>query len=76
MSEKDKKACRDLNYFHHFLVFISAVSGCVSISAFDLLVSVSLGIASSAVELNICAIIQKLKVLGQLSRKRGKSMIK
>ena len=68
--------CRDLNHFEHFLKFISAVSGCVSISAFDSLVSVSLGIASSAVGLNICAITQKLEILGQLSRKRGKSMIK
>ena len=68
--------CRDLNHFQHFLKFISSVSGCVSISAFDSLVSVSLGIASSAVGLNICAITQKLEILGQLSRKRGKSMIK
>ena len=68
--------CRDLNHFQHFLKFISSVSGCVSISAFDSLVSVSLGIASSAVGLNICAITQKLEVLGQLPRKRGKSMIK
>ena len=68
--------CRDLNHFEHFLKFISAVSGCVSISAFDSLVSVSLGIASSAVGLNICAITQKLEILGQLSRKRGKTMIK
>ena len=68
--------CRDLNHFQHFRKFISAASGCVSISAFDLLVSVLLGIASSAVGLNICAVTQKLEVLGQLSRKRGKSMIK
>ena len=68
--------CRDLNHFEHFLKFISAVSGCVSISAFDSLVSVSVGIASSAVGLNICAITQKLEILGQLSRKKGKTMIK
>ena len=34
MSEKHKKVCRALNYFEHFLVLISAVSGCVSVSAF------------------------------------------
>ena len=34
MSEKYKKMCKVMNYFEHFLIFISAVSGCVSISAF------------------------------------------
>ena len=46
MSEKHKKVCRALNFFEHFFVFISAISGCVSISAFDLLVVVPVGIAS------------------------------
>ena len=46
MSEKHKKACRSLNYFKHFLVFVSAVSGCVSVSAMASLVGVTLGIAS------------------------------
>ena len=46
MSEKHKKVCRALNFFEHFFVFISAISGYVSISAFDLLVVVPVGIAS------------------------------
>ena len=29
MSEKYKKKCRALNYFGYFLVFVSAISGCV-----------------------------------------------
>ena len=48
MSEKYKKACRFLNYLEHFLVFVSAVSGYVSISAFVLLVDVPVVIATSA----------------------------
>ena len=48
MSEKHKKVCRGLNYSQHFLVFISAVSGCVLISAFASLVGVPVGIMSSA----------------------------
>ena len=47
MNEKHKKVCRVLNYFEHFLIFISAVSSCVSISAFYSLLSVFAGIASS-----------------------------
>ena len=32
MSEKHKKVYSSLNYFDHFLIFISAVSGCIPIS--------------------------------------------
>ena len=38
MSEKHKKLCRALNYFKHFLVVFSVVSGCFSIFAFTSLV--------------------------------------
>ena len=34
MKKKHKKVYRNLNYFEHFLIAISAVSGCVSISSF------------------------------------------
>ena len=50
-----------MNYFEHFLVFVSAVSGCVSISAFASLVGVPISIASSAVGLKMCAIIAGIK---------------
>ena len=56
MSEKHKKVCRVLNYFEHFVVFVSSVKDCISISVFASLASVSVGIASSAVGLEICAI--------------------
>ena len=50
MGEKHK-ACRTYNNFKHFLLFISAVTGCVSISAFASLVGIPIEITSSAVEL-------------------------
>ena len=53
--------CRVLNYLEHFLVFVSAVSSCVSISAFVLLVVVPVGIASCLVGLKICAITRNYK---------------
>ena len=34
MSEKYKKTCKYLNYVEHFLILVSTVTGCVSISAF------------------------------------------
>ena len=48
--------CNVLNYCKHFLVLVSAVSGCVSISALASLVCVSVGIASFAVGSKICVI--------------------
>ena len=48
--------CKDLNYFDHFLVFISAVIDSVSISPFASLANVSISILSSSVRLIICAI--------------------
>ena len=58
MSEKHKKVCRTLNYFDPFLVFVSAVSKHVSISAFShqLVYSVPVGIMRSALGLKISAI--------------------
>ena len=49
MKGKHKKVCRVLNYFEHFLVFVSNVSEYVSIFTFDSLFGVPIGIASSAV---------------------------
>ena len=49
MSEKYKKVYRSLNYFARFLVFVSGVSGCVSIFAVTLTVGIAIGIASSIV---------------------------
>ena len=46
---------RFLNYFEHFLVFVSYVSGTVLISAFASLVGVPIGIASSVLGIKICA---------------------
>ena len=61
MSEKHKKVCSALNYFEHFLVFISVVSDCVSISAFTSLVDVPVDVVNYAVGLKICAIIAEIK---------------
>ena len=56
-----------------FLLFIFAVSGCVSISAFVSLVGVAVGIASFAVGIKICAItavIKKYKLTIKKKRKK------
>ena len=38
MNKKHKEVCMALNYFEFFLIFISAVSVCVSVYAFTSLV--------------------------------------
>ena len=52
-SEKLKKTCKCLNYVEHLLILISAITGCVSISALVLLVCVPVGITSSTVGINL-----------------------
>ena len=44
-----KVVFRPLNYFEHFFIFVSAVNGNASISAFTSIVSVPVGIASFVV---------------------------
>ena len=61
MSEKHKKLCSALNYFEHFLIFISVVSGCISYFAFASLFSVPVGIPSSVVIITICAVTAESK---------------
>ena len=52
---------RALNYFEHFLDFIPATIGCVSFSAFSLLVGALVGIPSHAAGLKICATTAEIK---------------
>ena len=64
--------CRAVNYFEHFLVFVSVVSSCVSISAFASLVGVPVGITSSAVGMKICAITAGIKRYKSIVNKKKK----
>ena len=64
--------CRALNYFEHFLVSVSAVSGFVSISVFASQVCVLVGIASSAVGLKMCALTAGFKKYKSITKKKQK----
>ena len=59
-----------MNYFQDFLVFVSTVSGCVSISGLDLLTGIPIGIASPAVGLTLGVITTESEFLSQPSRKK------
>ena len=56
MSEKNKKTQKYLNYVENLLILFSKITACVSISAFATLVCVPVGIRSSGIEIEICAI--------------------
>ena len=79
MSEKHEKVCRPLNYFEHCLVFVSAVNGSVSSSAFASLVGVTKSIARSAVGLKVCAITAAIKkyesIIKNKRKKRNKIVL-
>ena len=68
-----EKVWRSLNYFEHFLVFVSAVSGCVSISEFVSLIGVPVGIIGSAIGLRICAITIGIKKYNSIIIKEEKA---
>ena len=61
MSKKHKKVCRVSNYIDHSLIAISTIIGCVSIADFSSLVSIPIGITSSAIGLKICVITAGIK---------------
>ena len=72
VSKKHKKVCTTLNHIEHLLILDSAVTGCVSISAFASLFGIPGGIASSAVGLKICAITAVVKKYKSIIEKKKK----
>ena len=72
MNENYKIVCRALNYFQHFLILISPVSSCVSISSFASWDDVPVGVARPAVRVKTCATTKGVKKY----KSRGNSMIK
>ena len=54
------------------LILVSAVTGCVSISAFALLVGVPVRIANSAVGIKICVITAGIKKYKPIIKKKKK----
>ena len=52
--------CKALSCFEHFRIVGYSVNGCISISAFTLLVTVPVGIKDSKVVFKICAITTRI----------------
>ena len=72
ISKKHKKTCKYLSYVEHLIILVSAVTDCFSTSAFASLVCVPLGITSSAVGIEICAITAGIKKYKSVIKKKKK----
>ena len=66
--------CKALNYFKHFLIFISAVIDFVWIFAFTSLVSVPVGIRRSEVGIKICAMAAAVKKFKSIIKKKKEAL--
>ena len=77
-SKKQKKVCTTLNYIEHFLILASTITGRVLISGFAPLIDISIGITSSAIGLNICAItarVEKYKLMIKKKKKKHDKIV-
>ena len=73
MRRKHKKVCTTLNYIEHFLIIASAITGCISISAFASLPGIPIGVTSSAMGLKICAIAAGIEKYKSIIKKKKKN---
>ena len=72
MSKRPKKVCITLNYIEHFLILASAVTGCISISAFVSLAVLPKVNSSHPVGLKICEIATGIKNFKSIVTKKKK----
>ena len=71
-----KKICPTLRYSGNLLISTATITWRVSVSAFDSLIGIPVGIASSAVGIKICAITAGIKKCKSITKKTGEKMIK
>ena len=71
MSRKHKKVCTTLNYIEHFFILASAITVCVSISAFASLLGIPLEITSSAIGWKIRAMAAAIKKYKSIIKKNN-----
>ena len=72
MSGKYKKSCKYLKYAEHLLILASAVTGCISISAFASLDAIPVGITSSVVGIKVLAVTAGIKKYKSAIKKKKK----
>ena len=69
MGKNHKNVCTGLNYIEQLLIFASAITWIVSVSAFSLVVGIPVGIAFFIVGLKICTMIAVMKAYKSIAKK-------
>ena len=70
MNKKRKNDCTTLNYIVQVLFLSSAITGCISISAFASLLCIPVEITSSAIGLKNCAIAAGIKNYNSVTKNK------
>ena len=70
MNKKRKNDCITLNYIEQVLFLSSAITGCISISAFASLLCIPVEITSSAIGLKNCAIAAGIKNYNSVTKNK------
>ena len=70
MSGKYKKTCMYLSYVEYLLILVLTVTGCLSFYAFASLVSVPVGITTSAVRTKVGEITAGIKKYKSIIKKK------
>ena len=72
MSRKYKKVFTTASYIEHLLILTSLITGCISVTAFDSLFDIPVGITSSTIGLKTCAIAAEIKRYNSITKKKKK----
>ena len=69
MSREHKRVCTVLDYIGSFLILVSTITECISISAFAYLLGIPIGIMSSTTGLKNCVIAAGMKKYKSIIKK-------
>ena len=69
---KQKKIFTTIEYIEHILIFVSTITGCISISACAFLIGISIRITSSPIQLNIWVIAAEIEMYKLITKKKKK----
>ena len=70
ISRKHNKFCITLKHIEHFLILASAITGCISISAFHPFLVISIAFTGYPTALKICAIASRIKQYKSIVKKK------
>lgn len=73
VGKKHKKDSKVLIYIEHSIIFVSAITGHVSMSAFASVIGIPMGIKSTVVGLKTCAVTAGIRKYNSIIKKKRKN---